>query len=622
MYNLKIILINRNMMIKHNNSLLLLFLLTFFINNSFSQDFNSDYLESLPEDIKQDVLDRADEDSKQDRKSYREEKLSSKIKKERELSKLKIKLEEDLKELEIILNKTEDKKFNELALFGEDFFDSIQTTFMPTGEPNLDSSYVIDFGDELEIQIIGQTNKTNEYFVNRDGSINIDGIGKIFISGLSMNSASELIKTKINKTFIGATAFISLINLRDLNIMISGNAYKPGIYTIAGGSNMLQALSIAGGIGEHGSYRDIVLIRNNEVIERLDIYDVLINGIFSARTRLKSGDVILVKPVHNIVSVDGAVKRPGKYELLKDENLQTALDFANSINIDADLKNITLKRILDGNMEIIKIVNLRQFENINSVDGDAITIRRHPFRSVKISGAVLNPGTYSMSVGDTLRDLINKAGGYTQNAYPFGAIYENNDALEINEEAKDILYVEFIDNIISTSQQNPAGTNGTDLKAIIEITKELKNASPNGRIVVDLLNEDSGTKFYIKDKDKLHIPEKPNHVYVFGEVSREGSVLFKEQNFNYYLNKSGGLKSTADKEAIFVLHPNGNTQRYKLNKNIFASSPQEVILYPGSIIFVPRNVDDSVVRTLSAQAYVSILGNLGIALASLSNLNN
>jgi protein involved in polysaccharide export with SLBB domain len=404
--------------------------------------------------------------------------------------------------------------------------------------------------------------------------------------------------------------------------MISGNAYKPGIYTIAGGSNMLQALSVAGGIGEHGSYRDIVLIRNNEVIERLDLYDVLINGIFSARTRLKSGDVILVKPVHNIVSVDGAVKRPAKYELLKDENLQTALDFANSINIDADLKNITLKRILDGNMEIIKIVNLRQFENINSVDGDAITIRRHPFRSVKINGAVLNPGTYSMSVGDTLRDLINKAGGYTQNAYPFGAIYENNDALEINEEAKDLLYVEFIDNIISTSQQNPAGTNGTDLKAIIEITKELKNASPNGRIVVDLLNEDSGTKFYIKDKDKLYIPEKPNHVYVFGEVSREGSVLFKEQNFNYYLNKSGGLKSTADKEAIFVLHPNGNTQRYKLNKNIFASSPQEVMLYPGSIIFVPRNVDDSVVRTLSAQAYVSILGNLGIALASLSNLND
>lgn len=616
------ILISRNMMMKHKNSLLLLFLVTFFINNSFSQDFNSDYLESLPEDIKQDVLDRAEEDSKQDRKSYREEKLSSKIKKERELSKLKIKLEEDLKELEIILNKAEDKKFNELALFGEDFFDSIQTTFMPTGEPNLDSSYVIDFGDELEIQIIGQTNKTNEYFVNRDGSINIDGIGKIFISGLSMNSASELIKTKINKTFIGATAFISLINLRDLNIMISGNAYKPGIYTIAGGSNMLQALSVAGGIGEHGSYRDIVLIRNNEVIERLDLYDVLINGIFSARTRLKSGDVILVKPVHNIVSVDGAVKRPAKYELLKDENLQTALDFANSINIDADLKNITLKRILDGNMEIIKIVNLRQFENINSVDGDAITIRRHPFRSVKINGAVLNPGTYSMSVGDTLRDLINKAGGYTQNAYPFGAIYENNDALEINEEAKDLLYVEFIDNIISTSQQNPAGTNGTDLKAIIEITKELKNASPNGRIVVDLLNEDSGTKFYIKDKDKLYIPEKPNHVYVFGEVSREGSVLFKEQNFNYYLNKSGGLKSTADKEAIFVLHPNGNTQRYKLNKNIFASSPQEVMLYPGSIIFVPRNVDDSVVRTLSAQAYVSILGNLGIALASLSNLND
>ena len=187
--------------------------------------------------------------------------------------------------------------------------------------------------------------------------------------------------------------------------------------------------------------------------------------------------------------------------------------------------------------------------------------------------------------------------------------------------AKDIIYSEFIDNIITVSQKNPTG--GLDLSSVVELTQNLKNTMPNGRIVIDLLGE-VGESLVIKDGDRLTIPEKPNHIYIYGEVSYEGALKFDStKSLDYYISKSGGLKENADGDAIYVLHPNGDTQRSNIKKSLFQSSPDdELKLYPGSVIFVPRGIDNSATTRLAAQAYVSILGNIGIALASLSAINN
>ena len=97
----------------------------------------------------------------------------------------------------------------------------------------------------------------------------------------------------------------------------------------------------------------------------------------------------------------------------------------------------------------------------------------------------------------------------------------------------------------------------------------------------------------------------------------------ENKDVEYFVEKSGGYKRFADNESIYILHPNGESQLYRSKRNIFESRPQsDIKIYPGSIIFVPRELDDSTPRRLAAQAYVSILGNLGIALASLSSISN
>ena len=588
-----------------------------------AQELDEEFLASLPDDIRKDIQETNQRKADGTAETYRPYVYSSKLKQAETFLKLKDRLESDLLELERRLDFDDSTDANqELVLYGSDFFNTFQTSFMPINEPNPDSGYMLDVGDLLEIQLVGSEEYVEDLLINSDGSISMPDIGKVVIAGLSLNDASQLIKSKVKSTFIGTEAFVSLAEIRDVNILVTGNAEYPGIYTLTGNSNILHAISAAGGISEHGSLREINLIRDNTIIESLDVYDLLILGKYNLKKRLRSGDVVFVESKKSIVTIDGAVNRPAKYEVLENQNLLSIVEYANGITRNADRENISLERILDGSLKTIPVRSENQFETIMAEDGDLIYIREFPYREAKISGAVLKPGFYTMAAGETVNDLIQKAGGYTENAYQFGAIYLNEDAKSINKLSKEILYQEFLDNIIAVSQQNIGGN--FDLSPIVKLTEELKDTPPNGRVVIDLLNESTIDLYNIKEGDELFVPERNNVVYVYGETSTEGAVVFAEnQSVEYFVDKSGGFKKFADNESIYILHPNGESQLYRSKRSIFESRPKnEIKIYPGSIIFVPRALDESAPRRLATQAYVSILGNLGIALASLSAIND
>jgi protein involved in polysaccharide export with SLBB domain len=593
------------------------FLLITFVN---AQDLDEDFLASLPDDIKEDLVEKNAGQGKSSEERYRPYLYSTKLSQAEELLKLKDRLEKDLQDLERRL-KFDGSVDTDLKLYGSDFFNTFQTSFMPINEPNPDSGYTLDTGDVLNIQLTGQKNDIENYIITGDGSISLPDIGKIVIGGLTISQASALISARVNASFIGTEAFVGLDEIRDVNVLVTGNAKNPGIYTLTGNSNILHALSSAGGVSKFGSYREINLIRDNKIIESLDVYKLLIDGQYDLTKRLRSGDVIFIEARKNIVTIDGAVNRPAKYEVFDNQNLYTIIEYANGIKRTADRQNVSLERILDGTLKTIPVVNDSQFKTITAVDGDLIYIREYPYREAKISGAVMKPGTYTMAAEETLVDLIQKAGGYTSNAYIFGAIYQNEDAKFIAKKANEILYQEFLDNILAVSQQSIG--QDFDLRPIVELTEQIKDSEGSGRVVIDLINDETSNLYSVKNGDELFIPEINNVVYVYGETSSEGAVMFSEdRDVDYFVEKSGGLKKFADKNSIYILHANGEAQLYSKKRNIFESSPRNKMqVYPGSIIFVPRELDDSTPKRLAAQAYVSILGNLGIALASLSSIS-
>ena len=562
----------------------------------YSQELDKTFLESLPDSVRQDIEGKIDAKADLEKPIYR--RASTFVDK--------------------------DKDDDKTKLFGSDFFDVMQTSFMPINEPNLDASYILDFGDVLEIQLIGQKDVTDTYAIARDGSINLPDIGKLNLSGLSLNDASDLIKAKVNASFIGTNAFISLKNVRDINILIVGNAYNPGIYTLNGNSNMLHALSMAGGINEIGSYRNISLVRSGKIIDTLDLYEVLIYGKYDFSKGLRSGDSVVVNTIGKIVSFESGAMREAVYELKADETFEELLKFSNGFGKNNDFDNIVIKRVTAGKSKVINLT-LDDLYSFELLDNDSIFIREFKIDTVYIQGSVMNPGTYKFNRGTTLSEAIIAAGGYDSSAYPFGGYLENLKALEVNKISKEKLYDVFLTNLIT----NGITTSNENANAGIgELLLQVKETEASGRVIaefdLDIIRNNKSLDTILEDGDSLLIPQLTQQVYVQGEISNSGAIRYTpNMDVNYYISKSGGLLESADKENIFIVHPNGETQNLSSNARlsfIFEDSDR-ILIYPGSIIFVPQKTNFASSLQV-ASIWAPIISSIALSLTSLSVLNN
>ena len=460
---------------KHSISYLpyILFLITvpFF---TVAQDFDEDFLKSLPEEVQEDLMKRKSDKEELEEDRYR--RPSSYVEKKNSRKKI----EELQKELDLLRGELLESEENKLDIrFGSEIFSLMQTTLMPFNEPNFDGEYVLDFGDVLEVQLVGQ--KTDSYIlpVKRDGSITIPGVGKEFVSGLSLDNAVNTITKKVESFYTAVEAYTTLISVRDIQVIIAGNVYNPGPYTLNGNSSLFHAIAISGGPSEDGSFRQIDLVRGGEIIESADFYETFINGVSSFSTRLRSGDLVFVRPVSNLVSISGAVKRPGIYELKIDENLSSVISFSNGISNKANLSQISLIRISDGLVSNTPISSISDFKNLLSKDNDKVVIGSYSYRSVEVEGAVKNPGKYLVNEGAGIYELISIAGGYTDTAYPFGGVLENKQTKLINEKAGEKLYESFIDELSNLSSVVPQQG---EMGFLAEIITEIKNTKPSGRV--------------------------------------------------------------------------------------------------------------------------------------------
>ena len=567
-------------------------------------ELDSDYFESLPDEMKSDVLDTMQAKKELEKPIYR--KASTAVDK---------KDKEDLSD--------ESKEDDRLYVFGKTFFDTIQSTFMPLNEPNFDGSYVLDYGDVLEIQIAEQRINSDKYEIKRDGSIQLKEIGKISIAGLSLEEAGELIKSRVKDVFPGTEAFISLINVRDIQVVVTGNAFNPGIYSLSGNSNVFYALTMAGGISEDGSYRQIDHIRKNNVIDSIDLYSIFIRGYANFKNKLQSGDIILVKPRLNIVNAISGVKRPGLYEMKDGESYSDLISYANGLHSNANLDFIKIQSIENGKSVSNTFESAKELYKIKIKHNDNLIIDEFKLMTVKLNGAIKFPGTYIVPLNMPLSQLIEQAGGYQNNAYPFGGFLNNETAMKVSKDAKERTYKELLRSIIDI--KNISDSSGTSLSMIL---KELKEAKDVGRIIVefdlDVIKSKPEFDTILEDGDEITIPFNTNQVYVYGETNNSGSVRYEPNaNLSYYINNSGGLRKTAEDKAIFLVQPNGHTKiiamRSKLGNLI--SEKDDVLIYPGSLIFVPKTTDNTD-NTALAAIWAPILSSFALSAASIASLNN
>ncbi len=569
----------------------------------YSQELDEAYLASLPENVRVDVLQKMTDREELDKPEYRRPSL---------MIGKNYCTGTDTDTADCI------SKSNR---FGSNFFDMMQSSFMPINEPNFDSSYILGFGDTLEIQLIGQKNSIDELPIKRDGSINIPEIGKVFVSGLTLQAVNEMIKSKVSNAYIGIEAFVSLINIRDIQVLITGSAYNPGIYTLNGNSNVLHALSMAGGVDEKGSYRQVQLIRNDKVISTIDLYDIFIRGKSGFGQRLRSGDSILIKPSNKLINLTGAIKRPGNYELLPDETFMDLFNYGNGFSDSANTKTLRIERLNKENVDFIVVKNVNDLANLMPLSGDSLNVRQYERKRVTIRGAVKTPGTYFISKGETLSSLIKKAEGYEDDAYPFGSILNNKEARLINEDATDKLYTAFVQKLITKGDALFAS------ESLPFILDELKRATITGRVMAEfdlaVIKAAPELDTKLDHDDEIIIPTITQQVYIFGEVNKVGATRYKRgSNINNYLIGSGGLLDSADKSNIFVVHPNGEVNRVQnLRLSFLNNNSNDILIYPGSVIYVPRKVNTRD-ASLVASIWAPIVSAMATSITALSVLDN
>jgi protein involved in polysaccharide export with SLBB domain len=193
----------------------------------------------------------------------------------------------------------------------------------------------------------------------------------------------------------------------------------PGTFTLSAFSTVFNALYAAGGPSDNGTLRAIQLIRNNKKIAEIDVYDLLINGTANLDVQLQDQDVILVNPYLARVKVVGEVKRPLIFEVTPEDNLQDLIRYAGGYTDLAFKDRISISRIT-GNQRSISDVYQNQLGLFTLKGGDEVAVGRILDRfsnRIQIKGAVFRPGTFALTEGLTLTQLIKNADGLKGDAY-------------------------------------------------------------------------------------------------------------------------------------------------------------------------------------------------------------
>ena len=410
----------------------------------------------------------------------------------------------------------------ELPVFGRNIFDSEELTFEPSMNLATPKNYVLGAGDEVIIDIWGDNAATIREEISPDGTINIESLGLVNLSGKTISEAKRYLRRQLSRIYAGLDQAdgvndmeLSLGQSRTIQVHVMGEVKYPGSYSLSAFATVFHALYSAGGVSDIGSLRKIMLNRGGHNVAVLDVYDFIMNGRSKGDVTLEEGDVIVVPAYEQLVELTGTVKRPMRYEMKNGETVKDLFAYAGGLSNKAYTRSIRIQR-QNGNENEICTVRKDQFGTFPTMDGDAIEIEpileRYSNR-VEIKGAVYRPGPYQLGAINTVKQLIIAADGLTGDAFTNRAVLQR----ENEDLTRSVLSV--------------------DVKDIM-----------NGTI----------SDIVLQKNDILYIPSHYDlndmgTVTIHGEVARPGDYLYaKNMTIEDLIIQAGGLLESASTQRVDV----------------------------------------------------------------------
>lgn len=659
-------------------------------------------------------------------------------------------------------------------------------TFAPPESAPVPSNYSIGPGDEVLVRIWGSLDVNYRSTVDPEGQLSIPKVGTFPVAGVQASELNSFLTNQVSKYFKNFNLSATTGKLRGIQVYVVGQAQSPGLYTVSSLSTLATSVFGVAKPGPNGSYRNITLKRNGQVVSRFDLYNFINGGDLSADRKLLAGDVIVVEPVAKQMAVLGAVEIPAVLEVKDGEKLADILklvgaqgaltqkkdiqiesvdganpqsprntfklpfdkalsnyqpkdgdlitlfgieqQFANAVTLRGNVtrplryphqegmkvsdvipseaalvtqdyykkqgrlvqfqtgegkitgqsvelgkldKQSTKADDLDYNtnqvteinwdyavVERLDIKNIRTLlipfnlrkaiakeaqSDLALLPGDVITVfsvadanvpKDKRSVTVKITGEVEAPGYYQMAPGETLQQLVLKAGGLTRNAFVFGSKL-TRQRLRVEQQAQLDKAIVEAEKLLAGAQRVNNGTldqadtrlaaqQATLQRAMLEKAKSL---AAEGRLVMSI-SEDATSPFdlpklELENGDELTIPAMPTQVSVAGSVFNQGSFIYKPgKSTAFYLDQAGGSTKNGDRASMFLVRANGqvlSAQQYRWY-NPFSLTNTRAL--PGDVLYVPEDYEFrlGVLRTVAQVS--QIFFQLGLGVASVQAIRN
>lgn len=445
-----------------------------------------------------------------------------------------------------------------------------------------DSTYMVGPGDELAVSIFGTKFYTFNVPVSSDGTVVLPELGTVYVRHATLEDVRTKIRALLGADVRGAEIVVSLARARQVKVTVSGAVKTPGIVELPATARVSEALDAAGGaLKDTTALRNITVRRGNGSSVRADLLRYYRMGDVDANPFVSGGDVIFFPPKDRIVGVFGAVGHEGRVDFVEGERLNDLIDVCQGFRSQAFLDSVEVVRFLEDHQSTRRFfLDLRNYPNDEDANitleaGDLVLVRAVPqfrqHRLVLVTGEVRYEGSYSIEAGrTTLRDVINRAGGFTADA-------SLEEAVVIRKPPESEKDAEF-----ERLQKIPAA----DMREDEYEYFKARSREKVGAMVVNFkrlfLQGDASQDIVLREGDVVEVPKLKNYIRVIGRVNSPGNVIFNSRwTYLNYIQATGGFGWRADDGDVRVV-------KARSGELVDADNQGDYDLEPGDTIWVPE----------------------------------
>lgn len=530
----------------------------------------------------------------------------------------------------------------ELDEFGRDLFREVPTTFAPLDAVQVNPDYTIGPGDEIQIRGWGMVDIDATLTVNRNGEIYLPKVGSINIAGVKYRDLQGYLKKAVGRVFTRFELSASISQTRSVQVYVVGHARRPGAYTLSAMSTVLNALFASGGPSVTGSMRNIELKRGRSQSHPFDLYDILINGDKSSDLTLRDGDVIYIPPVGPQGALVGDVKRPGIYEFHAGATIDDLVGWAGGFeSMMPGMQKVIIEKSVDGHYqtvaelkaepglirESLSRVALQPTAIVRVVAPGAAPLEVRIERAfVHVDGEAEQTGVFELQKGESLRQLLERLGGVTDDAYIFGLRLSRESVKRDQQKKIDESVDRYEQEIEANAKQRLVGRTDAAQVAMVNaelesqraLLRKLRQIRSEGRIIMNLKDFRASVQdlpdFPLEDGDTIYIPRKVSTVEVIGAVYQQNTFIYRrERDTSDYLQLAGGVSGTGDKSELYRICADGTIRSRR-------HSGSGGVVNPGDAIVVPEKIQRGPTFMESLKDITTILYQFGLGAAGLATL--